>query len=102
MFMDIMTKMGTNNPSANDFLIGNYPEYVNKATSKYTYFQLPSMIYNALDQANLVQRVNSNIIYDGISANKNFFLIAPRPAGPGLHEELDILLSFHIPVSPLP
>jgi RHS repeat-associated protein len=102
-FMDFMTKMGTINPGSKNILIGNFPEYRDLATSKgYTYFQLPSMIYNALDRSNLGQRVNSNVIYDSISAGKNFYLIAPRPAGWGLLEELDILLSFHVPVSPLP
>jgi len=101
-FIDLMTRLGTNNPASKNIIIGNFPEYKDVGYSKgYTYFQLPSIVYNVLDEIDLAQRVNNNVIYDSISGGKIPFLVAPRPAGVGLLEELDIFLSFHTPVYPL-
>jgi hypothetical protein len=84
-------------------IIGSYPEYQNYATqNSYSYYNQNPIIYRSLERAGWAQFTNNNVMYDSISSGKNIVVTYSGDLsnmGVGLREELDILASFHYPIS---
>ena len=98
VLMATFDNIALHNPKSSTMVIGQFPNYVNAGKQNgYTYYQLPNIVYNALNRAGWSQTNNANAIINSVQTGRNILIDAPNYIGPGLQFELGILNNLRYP-----